>query len=115
MARLDGHRTAELRSLAYHRHVAKKLCADPNLMVRARAKLDADLADAAPGSGAAHYARGWLRRLDGSRAELLEFLTSDSQEARDFRQASPFAGALSARERWQLWRDAAKSSIGTER
>lgn len=114
MVRLDGHRTAELRSLAYHRHVAKRLCDDPNLIVRARAKLDADLANAAPGSGAVRYARGWLRRLDGSRAELLEFMTSDSQEARDFRQASPFAGALSARERWQLWRDAAKSSSGTE-
>jgi len=90
MARLDGHRTAELRSLADHRLVAQKLRDDPELIARARAKLDAVLADAAPGSGAA-------------------------QEARDHRQASPFAGALSARERWQLWRDAATASIGTER
>ena len=110
MAALDGHRTAERRSLAYHRRVAEKLRDDGNVIACARSKLDAVLRDAAPGSGAAHYALGWLRLLDGSPAALFEFLTSDSQEARDFRQASPFAGALSARERWQLWRDAAAPS-----
>ncbi len=55
---------------------------------------------------APHYAHGWRRLLDGPKADLLAFLVSDSQEARDFRQASPFAGALSPRERWDLWRTA---------
>jgi len=46
--------------------------------------------------------------LDGPKTDLVAFLISDSQEARDYRQASPFAGALSARERWDLWRTAAE-------
>jgi hypothetical protein len=33
-------------------------------------------------------------------------MLSDTGEAGDFRQASPFAGILTSRERWQLWRDA---------
>ena len=114
MAGLDGHRTAELRSLAYHCRVAEKLRDDRSLIARACSKLDAVIRDAAPGSPAAHYALGWRRLLDGSPAALFEFLTSDSQEARDFRQASPFAGALSARERWQLWRDTATQPTGID-
>ena len=105
MARLQGHKTAEMRSLAYHRRVAEKLSADASLLARASAKVDAALGEA--GSALApHYARGWRRLLDGPKADLLAFLVSDSQEARDYRQASPFAGALSARERWDLWRTA---------
>lgn len=105
MARLQGHRTAELRSLAYHRRVAEKLSADPGLLERASAKVDAALGPARSAL-APHYAHGWRRLLDGPKADLLAFLVSDGQEARDLRQASPFAGALSARERWDLWRAA---------
>jgi hypothetical protein len=113
MVRLQGHRTAELRSLAYHRRVAEKLRGDRDLLARARANVDAAIHEAGSESGAAYYALGWRRRIDGALADLLEFLISDSQEARDFRQASPFAGALNARERWQLWREAAGPLTGS--
>lgn len=39
--------------------------------------------------------------------DLIAFMVSNDPVAMDFRQASPFAGALGARERWQLWRDVA--------
>jgi hypothetical protein len=109
MAALDGHRTAELRSLAYHRRVAEKLRTDPGLLRRAREKLQAMLDEVGPSSATAHYARGWYRLIDGSLDELVAFLESDDPVSRDFRQASPFAGMLGARERWQLWREAADS------
>lgn len=107
MARLQGHRTAELRSLAYHRRVAEKLVQDRSLLEHARERIEDSIRGATPGSLAAEYALGWRQLLEGPLAALLEFLASDSHEARDLRQASPFAGALTARERWQLWREAA--------
>jgi hypothetical protein len=115
MVALDGHRTAELRSLIYHQRVAEKLLADPAVLARARAKVEALLGvdSGAPGR---KYAQGWSLLIDGPLHELVSFITSNSQEARDFRQSSPFAGALSPRERWQLWRQAAmkSSSPGSE-
>jgi len=75
--------------------------------LRASAKLDAALGQAGAAL-APHYCHGWRRLLDGPKTDLVAFLISDSQEARDYRQASPFAGALSARERWDLWRTAAE-------
>jgi hypothetical protein len=112
MQPLRGHETAELRSLAYHRRVAEKLSVDPGALERAAAKVRATIQNAGAEPGAVHYARGWLRLLDGPRSELVSFMLSESQEARDFRQASPFAGALSPRERWQLWREAATVASG---
>lgn len=105
MAALDGHRTAEQRSLVYHQRVAEKLLLDPLVLARARMFLQARL-DAGSGGVAARYAQGWARLLEGPVDELVAFITSDTQVARDLRQASPFAGALEPRERWRLWREA---------
>lgn len=111
MATLDGHRTAELRSLAYHRRVAEKILADPSVLERARAQIGA-LLDGERSASAARYASGWKRLIDGPVGELVAFITSDTPMARDFRQASPFAGALEPRERWRLWRESARSASG---
>jgi hypothetical protein len=107
MATLDGHRTAELRSLAYHRRVAEKLRNDPSLIQRAKERQEARLKQVGSDSPQGHYARGWLRLISGPVDDLIAFMVSDDPVATDFRQASPFAGALGARERWQLWRDVA--------
>lgn len=113
MAALDGHGTAEVRSLAYHQRVAEKLLADPSVLVRARAKVRA-LLDGERCESAARYASGWFRLLEGPVDELAAFITSDSQMPRDFRQASPFAGALEPGERWRLWREAARNTSSIE-
>jgi hypothetical protein len=114
MATLDGHRTAELRSLAYHRRVAEKLRTDPSLIRRAREGLEGRLKQLGADSVRAHYARGWHRLLSGPLDELIAFMISDDSVSRDFRQSSPFAGALGARERWRLWRDGLTASAGDE-
>jgi hypothetical protein len=43
--------------------------------------------------------------MQGPLDELIAFMVSDDPVSAEFRQSSPFAGALGARERWQLWRD----------
>jgi hypothetical protein len=105
MVELDGHRTAEHRSLVYHRRIAEMVVTDAAVLARVRAKLKAQLEAGGDGT-AARYTQGWSRWLEGPAHELVAFITSDSQEAKDFRQSSPFAGALSPRERWLLWRRA---------
>ena len=99
---LDGHATAERRSLAFHRRVAAVLQQEPERLELVRSKLRRSIEDAL--SRSRGYALGWLQLVDGPLSELLEFLCEDSEKARAYRQASPFAGLLSARERWEIWR-----------
>lgn len=103
---LDGWHTervtltlAELRSLALHRAVADKLSHDAALLALARTNLDAA---AARGTTHPHYVEAWRRLLALPLDALLVKLVDESQEMRDLRQASPFAGVLTARERWKI-------------
>lgn len=51
------------------------------------------------------YARGWSEILAQDVASIARFLVDPGERARELRQSSPFAGYLSPRERWQLWRE----------
>jgi hypothetical protein len=92
-----GHRTAELRGLAYSRTIADRLD-------------DAAVADALVllrrwrGEGRIHprYADRWAELLTGPRGQLVDALRADDEHAAALRQSSPFAGALEERERRAL-------------
>lgn len=99
---MDPHRLAELRSLAYHRVIAQRLHEDRSILERARARVAAWLAE---DGRARPYAERWKEVLDGPDAQIARVLVEDSEAARALRQATPFAGALDARERWRLWRE----------
>jgi len=92
-----GHRTAELRSLAYHRAVAKRL---------RRSTVDAALhlvwqwRDA--GKIDPRYATAWEELLRRPLGEIKRAIGEDSERARDLRQNSPFAGTLSEPERRRI-------------
>lgn len=93
-SRLDPHRRSELRSLAYHRALARRLrrsMADEALTVVRKWRE----------SGRIHprYADEWERILIQPVPEIRKALRDDSQQARDLRQNSPFAGVLSEAER----------------
>ena len=51
------------------------------------------------------YARAWSEILRHDVEAIASFLVDGSERARELRQSSPFAGALSPRERWTLWRE----------
>lgn len=91
------HRTAELRSLAYHRVVAARL--DDRLVREARQRIHQWLAQ-----GRIHpvYARRWEEVLSRPIPRIAELISQDTQDARDLRQNSPFAGVLTDQERRQI-------------
>lgn len=97
-----GHRTAELRSLEYHRLVAERLERDPEVLRRARERVVGWLDVGGPvDRGRAIQWQEWLRRPV---PELVRMLTRDDETSRDLRQNTPFAGVLANEERWRIIR-----------
>lgn len=101
MRRVDPHRIAEARSLAYHRAIAERLAADPAIVERARERVRGWLASHPD----AHYAAAWSAILARAIPEIVAFLVDDGERATELRQSTPFAGALAPRERWRIWRE----------
>ncbi len=56
----------------------------------------------------ASYVAAWRAALDGPGAALLALMRDPSEHARAMRQTTPFAGALSPRERWRIFREVAE-------
>ena len=95
---LDPHALAEARSLAAHRLIADRLRNEPELLERARARVQQWLRE-----GGRPYAQAWAQLLALELPELVEALVDPSQRGRDLRQCTPFAGAIDPRTRWRLW------------
>jgi hypothetical protein len=94
---VDGHQRAELRSLAYHRAVARKL--DERMLDRARTRLSRWETE---GRIDPHWAARWHELLARPTPEIADLIASESGEAADLRQTSPFAGSLTERERREI-------------
>jgi hypothetical protein len=102
MACMNGHRLAEERSLELHREIARQIERDPARIGPARARVEGWLRE---GSVSRRYAEAWAKLLDGPIEALLGCLRDESETARALRQATPFAGYVDHRRRWQLWRE----------
>lgn len=98
---MNLHYLAEERSLAYHREVASRLLSTPALVEQARARVQGWLLE----QRSTYYAQRWLELLEGPIEDLMDHLRDPGEEARALRQATPFAGLLSPKERWALWRE----------
>jgi hypothetical protein len=99
---MDLHRLAEERSVAYHRVIAERLPAQPEILAKARGRVQGWLAERAQ---APFYARKWAEILAGDDFSIARFLTERSELANELRQSTPFAGALKPQERWKIWRE----------
>ena len=97
---MEPHRRAEQRSLLYHRATAQRLADQPHLLERARQRV---AAWCAAGPSAPAEAEAWAEVLAGDALAVAALLCEDSERGRALRQSSPFAGALSPIERWDLW------------
>jgi hypothetical protein len=91
------HRPAELQSLAYHRLVAERL--NEELIEEVRRRLERWKRDDRVDP---RWAARWDRVLAGSADEIAKAISSDSKNARELRQTSPFAGVLTEQERRRL-------------
>jgi hypothetical protein len=92
-----GHDTADRRSLAYHRAIAERL--GEGLIAEARERVDRL---AAEGHMHPYYAKRWREILTLPVDRVAEEIAADSQDARDLRQSSPFAGVLNEHERRRI-------------
>jgi hypothetical protein len=93
----DAHNRAERRNRAYHAAVARRLRKDT--VARALHQLWRWQEE---GTIDPRYAEAWEQVLRLPLPEIRRVLTDDSQNARDLRQNSPFAGALSEPERRKI-------------
>lgn len=100
---MEGHRTAERRSLAYHRAIAARLH-QPDVLDRARERVRRWQTSH---EVSAYYASAWSALLDKPLPELAGVLGDESEHMTALRQVSPFAGVLDPRTRWEIWRSVA--------
>jgi hypothetical protein len=89
-----AHRAAELHALAYHRLVAERL--DDRLAEHARRRLERWRTT---GRIHPHWSEEWQRILALPLPQMKKAISVDTPRARELRQTSPFAGALSEHER----------------
>jgi hypothetical protein len=101
-----GHLKAEELSMRLFIAIAHKIHENPEpILANARKFID-EWRKTHPGSGGAtYYLNRWESLLNGSIKDLISFMVSPSQDARDMRQAPPFVGVLSNRERWNIIRE----------
>lgn len=108
---MEAHRLADVRSLAFHAAVAARLREDPRVLAMARARVAGWLT-----TGRVHleYAEAWAGLLASPLDELCDSLVVDDERMQTLRSVTPFAGAIDARTRWRIWRDARVSGAGRE-
>ena len=99
---MDRQRRAELRSLALHRQIAKRLQEDPQLWSIPKQNIERWLA-----SGVSCEALSQWNRLfqEKKKEQILEILTSETEEATRLRSSSPFTGILDQQTREAIFRN----------
>ncbi len=106
----DGHRQAQLRGLAYHRALAKRLTArmvSDARQVLAGWELEGHINPV--------YASAWRGLLAKPVNEVRRQLGADTPQMADLRQNSPFAGMLTERERQAVLASAERQLRETSR
>jgi len=97
---LGGHQRIDRRSLALHRAIAGKLRADPSLLAIAHDNLDRWSKERGRSQP---YWDAWREILNRPLEEVLALMVEDSEKMTAMRQATPFAGILTPRERWAIY------------
>lgn len=91
----NGHDVVDRRSLAFHRLIAAKIEAEPELVEVASRNIDRWKHQ----GRAEVYLSEWERVLQGGVGEVVRVLRSTGQRATRLRQSSPFVGILAQEER----------------
>jgi len=97
---LRGHQRIDQRSLALHRAIADKLRENPALLEIARDNLDRW---SAANGRSQPYWDAWREILRLPLEDILSRMVEQSERMDAMRQATPFAGILSPRERWAIY------------
>jgi hypothetical protein len=97
---LCGHERIDRRSLALHRAIAGKIRANPSLIAIARDNLDRW---SSTNGRSQPYWDTWREILDRPLGEVLDLMLEDSEHMTAMRRATPFAGILTPKERWEIY------------
>jgi hypothetical protein len=95
------HRVAEERSLALHQEVARRLREQPELLDKARERVESW---SKAGNVAGFYVTAWQEVLSGTLDDVIDVITGRDERAVGLRQASPFAGVIDPATRWSILR-----------
>lgn len=98
------HRYQDAVSLTLGRRIAADLPNRPEWMALARENLQRWTVQNADAPGLVRCYTEWLALLDRGVSEVCRILTQESDEGQRLRQSSPFAGALSPQEVWDIKR-----------
>jgi hypothetical protein len=101
--RMNLHALADYRALELHWVIAARVRTNPELVARARAKLDAMYKR---GVLCSAHRDAWAVLLDGDRDALASAMLEESDRGQELRQVTPFTFVVGARERWLLWKSA---------
>lgn len=93
----DPHRVSELRSLAYHRALVKRLRRP--MVEEARRRLERWEGDERIDP---RHAEAWRRLFEEPMSEIRRAIGADDERGRDLRQNSPLAGLISEPERRKI-------------
>ena len=99
-------------SMELSRAIASGLEVHPEWIDVARANLDRWEQRNAHASGLVRCYREWRGLLELPLAQVRALLVEESENARRLRQSSPFAGALTARQVWQIKERCRDETIG---
>ncbi|WP_370325094.1 hypothetical protein [Euzebya sp.] len=101
---MQSERRRDDFSRALHARLIERLQQDPaGVTAHARTQL-ARLRDADRAGHATVLFDRWAAIIDAGPPAIEEALRDDSPEGMRLRQAGPFAGVLSAQDRWAIWR-----------
>ena len=98
---MNAQQVIEERILAQHHVIADRIAKDPGLIRHARSNL-ARWRERYVDEGLPLWFHEWQAILDAPVEGIVEILTERSDRATWLRSCSPFAGALSPRERWRI-------------
>lgn len=102
--RSNWHQQVDVRSLEMHQLVAQKIRRAPVLFQEVEAVLKRWLEQGQESERASDTLSEWEQILgNSSREEILELISSDSEEAARLRQSSPFVGILTDQERKDIF------------
>jgi hypothetical protein len=96
----SSHRLLEIRSLAMHALIARKIERDPALLEIARRNVERWCARWKENPPA--WLEEWRELLSHSWQSIAALITGSDERATRLRQSSPFAGVLSNEERWRI-------------
>jgi len=102
LAAYSDHTILEVRSLAMHCLIARKITRNPQLLEVARRNLTA-WKRSRPAAERPRCLDDWERVLRRPWAEVAALITSTSEQAARLRQSSPFAGVLDSKERRRIY------------